>query len=123
MSDMVNFKEETVDTILASGHTIDDIAWIGRNNSETFDIDSFFELCDFAYDAGYGSQKIVSDLIIAFKDGTWLEREEYDGSEWWSFMLYPDKPARANVNVERSDFVNVTYEDYRGRDQHDIIQF
>lgn len=41
------------------------------------------------YDNGYGSQEVLPSLRIAFKDGTWLERREYDGSEWWEHMVPP----------------------------------
>ena len=33
------------------------------------------------YDEGYGSQELFGTIV--FKDNTWLERGEYDGSEWW----------------------------------------
>lgn len=42
------------------------------------------------YDAGYGSQLFYG--WITFKDGTWIERHEYDGSEWWEIF---DKPSLA----------------------------
>lgn len=42
---------------------------------------------DFEYNAGYGSQEIEG--FISFTDDTWLEREEYDGSEWWDFKQCP----------------------------------
>ena len=41
------------------------------------------------YDNGYGSQEVLPSLRIAFKDGTWLERREYDGSEWWEHAVPP----------------------------------
>ena len=28
---------------------------------------------------------------ILFSDGSWLERREYDGAEWWKFMTLPTK--------------------------------
>ena len=40
------------------------------------------------YDSGYGSAEIRMDLIIIGKDW-WLERDEYDGSEWWKFLTMP----------------------------------
>ena len=46
---------------------------------------------DFDYNDGYGSQEL--DGTIWFSDGTWSEREEYDGSEWWEYRLgCPDLP-------------------------------
>jgi len=42
---------------------------------------------DFEYDDGYGSQELFG--VVVFKDGTWLDREEYDGSEWWDYRKCP----------------------------------
>jgi hypothetical protein len=42
---------------------------------------------DFNYDAGYGSQQL--DGLVLFNDNTWLERHEYDGSEWWEYKRCP----------------------------------
>nr|DAD71123.1 MAG TPA: hypothetical protein [Podoviridae sp. ctiuS14] len=39
------------------------------------------------YDSGYGSQEWFG--WISFKDGTWIERIEYDGSEWWESREQP----------------------------------
>ena len=36
---------------------------------------------DFEYDDGYGAQELFG--CIWYIDGTWSERGEYDGSEWW----------------------------------------
>lgn len=36
---------------------------------------------DVEYDSGYGSQNLFG--LVLFKDNTWLERFEYDGSEAW----------------------------------------
>lgn len=35
------------------------------------------------YDAGFGTQELYG--YVWFKDGSWLERHEYDGSEEWVF--------------------------------------
>lgn len=46
---------------------------------------------DFEYDDGYGHQQLYGN--IWFSDGTWSEREEYDGSERWEYRLgCPDLP-------------------------------
>lgn len=37
---------------------------------------------DFKYYYSYGHQYIQGN--IWYTDGTWSEREEYDGSEWWN---------------------------------------
>ena len=50
----------------------------------------FLKQIDFSYDAGYGSQELFG--IIWFKDGTWGDRGEYDGSEWWELHEMPAIP-------------------------------
>lgn len=42
---------------------------------------------DFEYDAGYGCQELYGTVL--FTDGGWLERGEYDGSEWWEYKHAP----------------------------------
>jgi hypothetical protein len=42
---------------------------------------------DFEYDNGFGGQELFGYVI--FKDNTWLERGEYDGSEWWKYQKFP----------------------------------
>lgn len=49
---------------------------------------------DFEYYDGYGRQELYG--YIWYKDGTWSEREEYDGSEWWE---HKERPA-FDVKVE-----------------------
>lgn len=41
------------------------------------------------YDSGYGAQEINESLAVVFNDGTWLERAEYDGAEWWEYKMCP----------------------------------
>ena len=46
---------------------------------------------DFTYNNGFGGQEL--DGKIWFKDGTWADRGEYDGSEWWNYHKCPYIPA------------------------------
>jgi hypothetical protein len=48
---------------------------------------------NFSYDRGYGHQYIVG--TIWYTDGTWSERGEYDGSEWWVYRKCPPLPEGA----------------------------
>lgn len=54
------------------------------------DLQKFYSEIDFEYDAGYGSQELEG--TVWFNDGTWLERGEYDGSEWWEHKKLPEIP-------------------------------
>jgi hypothetical protein len=44
-------------------------------------------LLNFTYDSGYGGQNLFG--YIWYTDGTWSERGEYDGSEWWEHKEVP----------------------------------
>ena len=52
--------------------------------------EQFLKSLDFNYDNGYGGQQLFG--IVWFEDGTWLERGEYDGSEWWEHKILPPIP-------------------------------
>ncbi len=45
---------------------------------------------DFEYDNGYGCQCLEG--TVWYTDGTWSERGEYDGSEWWEHRECPPLP-------------------------------
>lgn len=54
--------------------------------------EEFLKQLDFEYEDGFGLQHITG--TVWFSDGTWAERGEYDGSEWWSIMRRPEIPNR-----------------------------
>ena len=43
-----------------------------------------------SYYDGYGGQELFGKVWL--KEGIWLERGEYDGSEWWRVHRYPAFP-------------------------------
>ncbi len=49
--------------------------------------ETFLKELDFEYNNGYGSQELSG--LVWFNDNSWLERGEYDGSEWWAYKEYP----------------------------------
>ena len=63
--------------ILTTGYTQDD--W-----------NEFLSKLDFMYDSGWGSQQIFA--TIWYVDGTWSDRGEYDGSEWYQHHVCPEIP-------------------------------
>lgn len=50
----------------------------------------FLGSLDFNYDSGYGAQQLFGTVWIS--DTEWLERGEYDGSEWWDYKTCPCIP-------------------------------
>lgn len=98
----MNLLKETKEVLALHGKTIADILWVGLRfygwrKSETdkrLPVGSwsdFEKLADFNYDAGYGGIEIASGLVVVGNDW-WLERGEYDGSEWWEFKRLPERP-------------------------------
>lgn len=99
----MNLKEETLEIFEEIGKTMDDVQesfikykthmnkfgnWMNTARIKIlctgiFNIDKL----DINYDDGYGTQEIFG--FISFKDGTWMERGEYDGSEWWDYKKCP----------------------------------
>lgn len=65
--------------LLRVGHSVEDLS-------------RFLDTLDFDYDNGFGSQELYG--TIWYEDGTWSEREEYDGSEWWSWRKAPTLPLK-----------------------------
>lgn len=86
----MNLLEETLSVLTRNGKTESDIRWLGSVEVK-ISWDNFVNLADVEYDNGFGSQEIATDLIIV-GDDWWLERAEYDGSEWWSFRTKPKEP-------------------------------
>lgn len=86
----MNLLAETRAAIAESGHTVEDITFIGSRNGEyACTWDEFGKIADVVYDAGYGWQEVATDLVIRFGDGTEMDRSEYDGSESWEIPLPP----------------------------------
>ena len=53
--------------------------------------EEFLHRLDFEYDNGYGGQQVYGTVWL-MEEGTWLERGEYDGSEWWEHKKCPSIP-------------------------------
>lgn len=54
----------------------------------------FLSDIDKNYNSGYGSQNLFG--TIWYNDGTWSNRGEYDGSEWWEYNQVPSIPEHLN---------------------------
>ena len=95
---MSNLKEETLEELEAHGYSIGDVAWVGSDDYE-IPVDRFWELADVEYDSGFGCQEVATDLMVVLDDGSWLERHEYDGSEWWEYKRTPERPRMVVANA------------------------
>ncbi|MDB4286332.1 hypothetical protein N9933_03430 [bacterium] len=54
------------------------------------DYDKFKSAINFSYNSVYGRQELRG--MIWFNDGTWAERVEYNGTEWWEYREVPQIP-------------------------------
>ena len=90
---MTNLLEETVNDLKEHSFTLDDVAWVGCREFK-IPVEAFKEAADSEYHAGYGAPEVAQDLIVVLKDGSWLERHDYDGLEWWEFKDTPREPGR-----------------------------
>lgn len=104
---MTNLLQET---IAALRHPEDQVLWVGSSDGKyAISWDDFAKIAaDTEYDAGYGGAEIAIDLVVV-GNGWWLERGEYDGSEWWEFKKQPvadDAPAPF-MNVSGRNWQNI----------------
>lgn len=91
---MVNLLTETLDVLKRHGKTPKDVLWVGDQYKKTT-WENFERISNFEYDSGYGCSEIESSLIIV-GDTWWLEREDYDGKEWWEFKEHPKCESNRN---------------------------
>lgn len=98
--------QETKDFIDALGYTKEDIHWIGGDDF-VIPINDFWNAQPQHYNPGYGFQEVAPDLVIVFNDNSWIQREEYDGSEWWQHYTCPTMPLRIE---SVTDFVTKKYD-------------
>lgn len=87
---MKNLLTETLEVLREHGKQETEISWVGSIDGKRAISWAQFKTIagDTIYNNGYGGQEIASDLVIVGPDW-WLERQEYDGSEWWEFQTLP----------------------------------
>ena len=91
--ELTNLWEETIDKLSRFSLTWDDVdAVILENDNVTISKKNFEEVARKTnYYKGFGCAEIRSDLVIVGWNW-WLERREYDGSEWWELKIKPYIP-------------------------------
>jgi len=96
----MNLLRETIRELKDNKKKEKDVLWVG-NKDIYITWNEFKKIADIEYDAGYGGQEVATDLLIVGKD-FWLERQEYDGSEWWEFKELPNIPEiKGNIKSVR----------------------
>jgi len=88
-SELTNLLQETLETLRDNGKTSSDVIWVGSGDgTKAITWDLFAEFANVGYDSGCGGHEINGGLVVV-GDDWWLERGEYDGSEWWDFKERP----------------------------------
>ena len=97
----MNLLDETLEHLKQVGKTPADVSWVKFGKEDQFycSWDEFAAVASFTYDNGYGGAEVCTGLKIVGADW-WVERGEYDGSEWWEFKTKPEKPKAHRVPVE-----------------------
>lgn len=121
---MSNFLEETKKAIKKSGHKFEDVMFIGSSDGKyRMSWNKFITKADFEYDSGYGSSAIATDLIIYFKDTTYIVRGEYDGSEWWEYSvkkIFKEDDISIDFDILGADYYMwKTVEEMNNRNKYD----
>ena len=110
----MNLLDETKSAISQSEHSTDDVRFVGsRDEKLGIPWSQAEKVLDIDYDDGYGGQEIAADLVVAFTDGGFLRREEYDGSEWWEY----EPPFRVPETQKPFGRVKRTYPAYSLEDR------
>lgn len=92
MTSKTNFLTETEDIIKHSKQTIKNIDWIGSSETAYYRLDwNEFKLLaeKLGYDNNTSKFQIAMDLVIVFKDGSWLSREHDGKWEHWQYHKVP----------------------------------
>lgn len=98
---MKNAKQELLDILVDTAkikcafieyETIfnDSSKYILKLNYSEKEYNDFLNSLNFNYYNGYGGQELFGTVWL--EDGTWFERGEYDGSEWWEHNKLPEIP-------------------------------
>ena len=100
----MNLLDETIDILLNHGKYRKDVEFVVGLSSSVEEVsrwgcdnddelvrttwDEFAAQANKNYDNGFGGTEVIEVTMIVGKD-FWLERHEYDGSEWWEYKELP----------------------------------
>jgi hypothetical protein len=94
-----NLRIETAGMLTESGKTAADVRFVIFGKGPFYcSWEEFAAAANFEYDSGFGSNEVDGNLKIV-GDDWWLERGEYDGSEWWEFKTLPTKPEKHRAPI------------------------
>jgi len=105
---MINLLKETEEYMKETGQKPEDICFIGcALSGHECTWDEYKVLADVEYDNDCGGQEVMSDLILRFKNGTVMHRQEYEGYENWDCIFGED------AAIQKKNIQSLMVEDYR----------
>lgn len=107
----MNLYIETLDVLVKHGKSPNEVVAVSDGEKFCYWPQFTHQARNIAYDAGYGLPFINTKLVIIGPDW-WLERHEYDGSEWWEFKQRP-----LIAGMSRSDSLKLIEEYYNWADE------
>ena len=101
-----NLLQETLTALSGAKKTARDVRWVGKSDgTKILTWEKFATLIsELVYTSGFGGNALQLDLVVV-GDDWWLERGEYDGSEWWEFKTLPIKSSKFDV-LRMEDVLN-----------------
>jgi hypothetical protein len=95
----INLLDETIEALLRYEKNPEDVLWVGNYDEwETWE-----NFANSAKNFEYDPESEIVEVDTCLKivgDDWWLEREEYEGSEWWEFKSLPDRPEEEVSNLK-----------------------
>lgn len=101
-SEEMNLRTETWNVLSQNGKKAADVLFVTDGNVSCSFYTFISKANDIVYDSGFGGNFINLSLKVV-GDGWWLERAEYDGSEWWEFKTNQVKKKRGQVAITIKD--------------------
>lgn len=104
---MENLLKETLYKLKSYDKSWEDVKFV-LCQDVTFTPEQAKPMLDFIYDNGYGAEEVDTSLMIVGNDW-WMERHEYDGSEWWEFKRIPKKTDKTYYPAKTFQIDDVWY--------------
>ena len=87
----INLLESTIDCLARNEKSPDEVVFVTDGQHNCFWNEFAEQAARIDFDPGWGTAEINLDLKVV-GPSWWLERHEYDGSEWWEFKQLPKNP-------------------------------
>lgn len=97
---MTNLWNETVEELQHVDKTWSDVKLVVTSAGPITKENYMVAASAFDYNEGFGSQEVDPNLKIV-GDGWILIRDEYDGSEWFRFVITETEPTQPFVTIKR----------------------